>query len=242
MIGKKISVVLSIVAVIALMVPLVYYGFPKMFADSIYPAPPQSVVDAVNECAPKFNIDIPLVYATIAKESNFNERAVSPVGAGGLMQLMPATWNGMVQRYLNGAITELSGVSLTKDRFDVKSNVCLGIAYLAGALGTYNGNVTAALIAYNGGDAAAKRYLAAGSAASLVAETRSYAPKILAAREYYASIFGFGDMGEGGSEGVNAITTTKTPNSITSAVGSSDATGAFWKAFINDYFKPFIGK
>lgn len=237
MIGKKISVVLSIVAVIALMVPLVYYGFPKMFADSVYPEPPSEITGVINECAEIFGLDKPLLVATILKESGFNQNAVSPAGAMGYMQLMPATFSGLKNR-----VTELQG-QITSDPFDAKTNICLGAAHLAGLLGAYKGNVTAALIAYNGGDSAAKRYLSAGTAAGLVAETRSYAPKILAARDYYASIFGAGSLDAGGSEGVTVKTTTKTPTNLTiDAKGSSDVTGAFWKAFINDYFKPFIGK
>lgn len=239
---KKIATALSIVAVIALMVPLAYYGFPKMFADSVYPDPPAEITGIIDECSSIFGLDKSLLVATMLKESGFNQRAVSPVGAMGYMQLMPATFSGLKNR-----VSELQG-KISGDPFDPKTNICLGAAHLAGLMGTYGGNENAALIAYNSGDAAARRYLAAGSAQGLVAETRAYAPKILAAREYYASIFGSGPASSGGSEGVSALTTTglkvaSTPANVkVEAKGTSDVTGAFWKAFINDYFKTLIGK
>jgi len=240
MIRKKISTALSVVAVFVLMVPLVYFGFPKMFADSVYPEPPSEITGIIDECASIFGVDKSLLVATMLKESGFNQNAVSPAGAMGYMQLMPATFSGLKNR-----VAELQG-KISGDPFDAKTNICLGAAHLAGLMGTYGGNENAALIAYNGGDAAARRYLAAGSAEGLVSETRAYAPKILAAREYYASIFGYGVPQSGGSEGISALTITglkpaKTPTNIkVEAKGTSDVTGAFWKAFINDYFKTLI--
>lgn len=240
MIRKQISTALSVVAIIALVVPLVYYGFPKMFADSVYPEPPSEISGIVDECAGIFGLDKSLLVATMLKESGFNQRAVSSAGAMGYMQLMPATFAGLKKR-----VSELQG-KVTDDPFDAKTNICLGAAHLAGLLGTYKGNENAALIAYNGGDAAARKYLAAGTASGLVSETRAYAPKILAAREYYASIFGTGSSSVGGSEGVSSLTqiglkATKTPTNLkVEAKGTSDVTGTFWKAFINDYFKTLI--
>ncbi len=224
------------------MVPVVYYGFPKMFADTLYPEPPGEIRGIIDECAGIFGLDKALLVATMLKESGFNQNAVSPAGAMGFMQLMPATFAGLKNR-----VAELQG-KITGDPFDAKTNICLGAAHFAGLMGTYGGNEVAALIAYNGGDRAARRYLSSGTTSGLVAETRNYSPKILAAREYYATLYGSSSSQAGGSEGVSVLTVTgikatKTPEPIrVEAKGSGDVTGAFWKAFINDYFKTLISR
>lgn len=242
---KKISTILTVVAVVALMVPLVWYGFPKMFADSIYPEVPGDVLGIVDECAGVFQIKRSLVLAMIAKESGFSQHAVSPTGAMGYTQLMPKTYSGLKSR-----VPEVANMGLPDDPYDARTNICLGVAHLAGLLGTYGGDERAALIAYNGGDAAARRYLAAGSAEGLVSETRAYAPKILAAEEYYRALYGEGSTGSssglsgpsflptGAGTGAVAVA-TPSPVSV-AAKGSTQLTNSFWKAFINDFFKSFL--
>lgn len=87
-------------------------------------------------------LDPYLVESMIRQESGFNPNAVSPVGAEGLMQLMPET-------------AELVGVV---DPFDPQQNVAGGTQYLQWQLQDFRGDLTLALAAYNAGPAAVRRW------------------------------------------------------------------------------------
>ncbi|MBU1184159.1 MAG: transglycosylase SLT domain-containing protein, partial [Proteobacteria bacterium] len=70
--------------------------------------------DLINRTAEKYHVDSALVKAIIKAESNFNHRAVSPVGARGLMQLMPAT----------------AATLQVQDSFHPEKNIDGGVRYL----------------------------------------------------------------------------------------------------------------
>jgi hypothetical protein len=96
----------------------------------------------INRAADKYKIDSSLIKAVIKAESNFNHQAVSPVGARGLMQLMPTTAN-----YLQVA-----------DSFHPENNIEGGVRYLRYLLNLYHENLPLALSAYNAGEGAVSRY------------------------------------------------------------------------------------
>jgi soluble lytic murein transglycosylase-like protein len=100
-----------------------------------------------------------LVRAVIQVESAFNARAVSPKGAMGLMQLMPAT-------------AAQFGVI---DPFNPAENIRAGVRYLRMLLDKYNDNEQLALAAYNAGPRAVDRY---GSKVPPYKETQRYVQRI----------------------------------------------------------------
>ncbi len=102
-----------------------------------------------------------LVAAVISVESGFNEKAVSPKGAKGLMQLMPGT----ARRY---------GVA---DVFDPAQNIKGGTAYLRDLMALFNNDVSLVLAAYNAGEDAVAKY---GRKIPPYPETRKYVQLVLA--------------------------------------------------------------
>ena len=96
----------------------------------------------ITKAADKFKLDSALIKAVIKAESNFNHRAVSPVGAQGLMQLMPAT------------AADLK----VEDSFHPEKNIEGGARYLRYLINTYKGDLTLALAAYNAGEKAVAKY------------------------------------------------------------------------------------
>jgi soluble lytic murein transglycosylase-like protein len=112
----------------------------------------------VKEAAERHRVDPALVRAVIETESNWNPKAYSHKGAGGLMQLIPTT----AQRY--GAY----------DVFNPQQNIDAGVKYLRQLLERYNGNLDLALAAYNAGEGAVDRAHGVPS----YRETRSYVQKV----------------------------------------------------------------
>ncbi|HOQ81380.1 MAG TPA: transglycosylase SLT domain-containing protein, partial [Candidatus Cloacimonadota bacterium] len=95
----------------------------------------------INKAADKYDIDKSLIKAVIAQESYGNHKAVSPVGAKGLMQLMDGTANDL-------------GV---KDPFNPEENIMAGAKYLKQQLNKFKSNELA-LAAYNAGPGNVTRY------------------------------------------------------------------------------------
>ena len=104
---------------------------------------PKTEIDGlIKEYAQKNNLDENLVKAVVKAESGFNPNAKSPVGAMGLMQLMPATAKNL-------------GVN---DPLDAEQSIAGGTKYLRGLLNKFDGKVDLALAAYNAGSGAVNKY------------------------------------------------------------------------------------
>jgi soluble lytic murein transglycosylase-like protein len=98
--------------------------------------------DLIARTSERYRVDSALVKAIIKAESNFNHRAVSPVGARGLMQLMPSTAASLQ----------------VKDSFHPETNVDGGVRYLRYLMNLFNGNLPLVLAAYNAGENAVMRH------------------------------------------------------------------------------------
>ncbi len=116
--------------------------------------------------AREYGVDPALVRAVIHAESAFNESAVSPAGAQGLMQLMPATAREL-------------GVD---DAMSATDNIRGGVHYLARMLQRFGGDITLATAAYNAGPGAVGRH----GGIPPYAETKAYVNRVGILHERYA--------------------------------------------------------
>lgn len=117
--------------------------------------------DSVMRASNATGIDAALLHAVITVESGYNQAAVSPKGATGLMQLLPST----ARRY--GTVNLL----------DPGENISAGARYLHYLLGLFDNNLELALAAYNAGEGAVIRH---GSRLPPYAETQRYVPLVVA--------------------------------------------------------------
>ncbi|MGA2136398.1 MAG: lytic transglycosylase domain-containing protein [Bryobacteraceae bacterium] len=114
---------------------------PTQPASPSIPAKPANLTEIIDNAARKYGLPPAFVHAVIAAESRHNPDAVSPKGAIGLMQLMPATAR-----------------ELGVDPKVVEQNVDAGTRYLRDLLLKYDSHAYHALAAYNAGPGAVDKY------------------------------------------------------------------------------------
>lgn len=162
MTGTKIAMYITVAVAAVIMISAIALcaAFPNKYAR------------AVNDAADEFGLDRSLVRSVVWAESGFDAHAVSEKGASGLMQLMPETY-------------EFCAASLGIDKgdiFDKQNSLRCGCFYLALMLDKFDGDETAALMAYNAGEANARKFLAGET---VFKETATYVKKIRFARKVY---------------------------------------------------------
>jgi soluble lytic murein transglycosylase-like protein len=145
-------------------------GARTLDASEVQPAPPRpdGAPDApdqrspfegfIEEASALYGVSSDLVRAVIQTESGFDPKAVSGVGAKGLMQIMPRTARAL-------------GI---QDPFDPKQNIFGGVKYLSMLLERNNGNVALALASYNAGPGNVAKH----GGIPPFGETRGYVKKI----------------------------------------------------------------
>ena len=96
----------------------------------------------IEEAAALYRLPKALILAVMKTESNFDPRATSPVGACGLMQLMPPT----------------AAYMMVTDIYDPRQNILGGARYLRILANLFNGDLHLTAAAYNAGEGAVIRY------------------------------------------------------------------------------------
>ena len=141
------------------------------------------------ESAKAYNLDPALVASLIRQESNFNPRATSPVGARGLMQLMPA---------VGRTIASGQGIAGYNDEslYDPAINIRLGTQHLSGLL-RKSPQIERVLAAYNAGESRVAKWIQKAGADDPelfteripFVETRDYVRSVIRNREFYSSLY-----------------------------------------------------
>lgn len=121
----------------------------------------------IEQAARAEGLDKALLHAVITAESGYNATALSPKGAMGLMQLMPAT----AKRY---------GVA---DAYDPVQNIKGGAKYLRDLMRLFGNDLELVLAAYNAGEGAVARH---GMRVPPYRETLAYVPKVLGYYKRYS--------------------------------------------------------
>lgn len=161
--------------------------FPKRidYLELLYP---RVYRDAVERATKRFGVESALIYAIMREESRFDREAISPAGALGLMQLMPATGKREGQKI---------GISVRNDSelFDPEKNIMIGTAYLRNLLSEFQ-NLAFAVAAYNAGERVVRGWISDGKNKSVdefiedipYSETRAYVQRVLSSYFEYLRI------------------------------------------------------
>jgi soluble lytic murein transglycosylase len=152
----------------------------------VYPVVERERIGAESRAS---GLDPALVASLIRQESAFNPRATSPVGARGLMQIMPRVGEQLAARK---GVTAFSPDTL----YDPAVNVALGTLHLRNLVAQYP-NVERALAAYNAGASRVRRWAAKAGAGDPevfteripFVETRGYVRAIVRNRAFYQALY-----------------------------------------------------
>lgn len=134
---------------------------PRMYNSELAARP---FAEAIREAAEQAGVEVEFLHAVVKVESAYRPEAVSPKGARGLAQLMPAT----AERFGTAADARPA------------RNLLAGARYLRLLLDLFDGDKALAAAAYNAGEGAVRRH----GGIPPYAETRAYVPRVLA--EYAA--------------------------------------------------------
>lgn len=197
--GKKVFIITASIVSLLIAVPIllliissiINYDAAKELDKSIYPLKYESYVE---EYAQEFDVDKCLVYGIIKTESGFNPDAVSPVGAIGLMQLMPDTFTWLQNYRTQFQPEKLLG---SDELFDPKLNIEYGVYLLSYLMDMYDGNIPLVICSYNAGHGNIDEWLSNGTinGDNVIAdnipfpETANYLTRVQTAMDAYRELY-----------------------------------------------------
>ena len=146
--------------------------------------------DIIKKYSEMYSVPSSMIASVIKIESGYDSNAVSPAGAVGLMQILPATAFDMADRI---------GIDVDyADLFDVDTNIRLGTYYLKYLMDMFDKNTTNTLSAYNWGLNNVRTWMLKGNTdgyGNLTnipnIETQNYLKKYKKALYFYRDIFGY---------------------------------------------------
>ena len=153
----------------------------------------------IQQAAQQHGVSEGLIKAVMHTESGFNVNARSPVGAQGLMQLMPAT-----ARRFN-----------VSNAYDPHENIMAGAKYLAWLLKRFNGNTTLALAGYNAGEGNVAKY----GGVPPFRETQDYVRRVTSR---YSNLYASGISASANNNAITANNTSNTQSQNAQVIAQSD--------------------
>ena len=149
---------------------------------AVYPKPDE-YVGYIEKYSVEYSVPEELIWAVVKTESGFDSSAVSDVGAVGLMQLMPDTFEEITTYRLK------EGLDIGM-RYDPETNIRYGTYYLSYLYGQY-GDWDKVIAAYNWGLGNLNEWLESGHSTEdiTVKETSNYLKKVNKAKEKYMKLY-----------------------------------------------------
>lgn len=152
---------------------LTFFGINCIYG-SFFPVRFEEEISSASE---EFGVEKAVIFSVINVESHFNSEAVSPKGAVGLMQIMPATAQSLQKEF---------------DLKNPKDNIFIGTKYLSKLIARFD-NLETALCAYNAGPTNVAKWLADSECSDdgktlkkiPYEETRNYIQKFRKNLKYY---------------------------------------------------------
>jgi soluble lytic murein transglycosylase len=167
----------AVIATALLAAAWVVRAEPPWYERLVYPLRYEHIVQGHAE---HYHLDPALLAGVIYAESEFDRKARSSAGAIGLMQLLPATAEGIAKRTGGSAF-------VVGDLYEPELNVRYGAWYLRHLLDRY-GDERTALAAYHAGQGNVDRWRAQGRGI-VFPETRAYVDRVLRFKEVYARAY-----------------------------------------------------
>jgi soluble lytic murein transglycosylase len=164
-----------------------YHVYENVFLKAAFP---EKYSDIVAQYSKESGLDPNLVFAVMRSESSFNPDAISAVGAMGLMQLTPPTFEWAMDK------TPEKEIYIDSDLYKPDVNVHYGTIVLSAFIKEF-GNEETALAAYHAGRSNVKKWLADKNYSKdgktlyhiPFADTRAYVKKVEESKKIYAQLY-----------------------------------------------------